>query len=179
MKQAEIAFVEKFVNARKAEINQQYESDIEQAKHRADLEVKTFINVHRYEFIQGDPRSVLQKFAEKIAMGYEMVGAYEQFSVECLPNFLSIALIVPAKKLQKQADEIRAKILGELIAAADERKAKALENVGAEALAALEAERARVLQRDTAAEIRRLIATSENRTTALSESVKMGESCHE
>lgn len=160
MKQSEIAFVEKFVNARKAEINQQYESDIEQAKHRADLEVKTFINVHRYEFIQGDPRTVLQKFQEKVALGYEMVGAFEQFSIECLPNFLSIPLIVPAKKLQKQAEEIRAKILGELIAAADERKAKALEAVGGEALAALEAERARVLQRDTAAEIRRLMGNA-------------------
>ncbi|EGK3660308.1 hypothetical protein IOT39_003993 [Escherichia coli] len=157
MKQSEIAFVEKFVNARKAEINAAYEADIEQAKHRADLEVKTFINVHRYTFIQGDPRTVLQAFAEKIALGYEMVGAYEQFSIECLPNFLSISLIVPAKKLQKQADEIRAKIMGELVAAADERKAKALDNVGAEALKALEAERARVQQRDTAAEIRRLM----------------------
>ena len=179
MKQAEIAFVEKFVNARKAEINQQYESDIEQAKHRADLEVKTFISVHRYEFIQGDPRSVLQKFQEKVALGYEMVGAYEQFSIECLPNFLSIPLIVPAKKLQKQAEEIKAKVFGEHVAIAEERKAKALEAVGAEALAALEAERARVQQRDTAAEIRRLLATSENRTIALTESVEMGESCNE
>lgn len=160
MKQAEIAFVEKFVDQRKKEINQQYESDIEQAKHRADLEVKTFINVHRYEFIQGDPRTVLQKFQEKVALGYEMVGAYEQFSIECLPNFLSIPLIVPAKKLQKQAEEIRAKIMGELIAAADERKAQALEAVGGEALAALEQERARVLQRDTAAEIRRLMGNA-------------------
>lgn len=157
MKQAEIAFVEKFVNARKAEINQQYESDIEQAKHRADLEVKTFINVHRYEFIQGDPRTVLQKFQEKVALGYQMISAFEQYSIEALPNFLSIPLVVPQKKLQKQAEEIRAKIMGELIAAADERKAKALENVGGEALAALEQERARVQQRDTAAEIRRLM----------------------
>jgi hypothetical protein len=162
MKQSEIAFVEKFVEQRKKEINAVYESDIEQAKHRADLEVKTFINVHRYTFIQGDPRSVLQKFAEKIAMGYEMVGAYEQFSIECLPSFLSIPLIVPAKKLQKEAEEIRAKILGELIAAADERKAKALDAIGSEALEALEAERARVLQRDTAAEIRRLMGESCN-----------------
>lgn len=162
MKQAEIAFVEKFINQRKKEINADYESDIEKAKHRADLEVKTFINVHRYEFIQGDPRSVLQKFQQKAALGYEMVGAYEQFSVQCLPNYLSIPLVVPAKKLQKQAEEIRAKILGEQIAAADERKAKALENVGAEALKALEAERARVQQRDTAAEIRRLMGESCN-----------------
>lgn len=162
MKQSEIAFVEKFVEQRKKEINAQYESDIEQAKHRADLEVKTFINVHRYTFIQGDPRSVLQKFQEKVALGYQMISAYEQFSVQCLPNYLSIPLIVPAKKLQKEADEIRAKIMGELIAAADERKAKALEAVGSEALAALEAERARVLQRDTAAEIRRLIGEVEH-----------------
>lgn len=162
MKQSEIAFVEKFVEQRKKEINAQYESDIEQAKHRADLEVKTFENTHRYEFIQGDPRSVLQKFAEKIATGYQMISAYEQFSIECLPCFLSIPLIVPAKKLQREAEEIRAKILGELIAAADERKARALEAVGSEALAALEAERARVLQRDTAAEIRRLIGEVEH-----------------
>ena len=160
MKQAEIAFVEKFIDQRKKEINSEYEAAIEQAKHRADLEVKTFINVHRYEFIQGDPRTVLQKFAEKIATGYQMIGAYEQFSIECLPGFLSVPLIVPAKKLQKQAEEIRAKIMGELIAAADERKAKALDNVGAEALKALEAERARVLQRDTAAEIRRLMGNA-------------------
>ena len=162
MKQSEIAFVEKFVEQRKKEINAVYESDIEQAKHRADLEVKTFINVHRYEMLQGFPRNVLMKFQEKVALGYQMVGPYEQFSVECLPNFLSIPLVVPAKKLQKEADEIRAKILGELIAAADERKAKALEAVGSEALAALEAERARVLQRDTAAEIRRLIGEAEH-----------------
>ncbi|EHR7341688.1 hypothetical protein KUW76_005235 [Escherichia coli] len=157
MKQSEIAFVEKFVEQRKKEINAVYESDIEQAKHRADLEIKTFLNTHRYTFIQGDARTVLQAFAEKIAKGYEMIGAYEQFSIECLPNFLSIPLIVPAKKLAEQAEEIRAKIMGELIAAADERKAKALEAVGGEALKALEAERARVLQRDTAAEIRRLM----------------------
>lgn len=157
MKQAEIAFVEKFVDARKAEINAAYEADIEQAKHRADLEVKTFINVHRYEFIQGDPRTVLQKFQEKVALGYQMISAYEQYSVECLPGFLSIPLVVPQKKLQKEAEEIRAKIMGEQIALADERKAKALEAVGGEALAALEQERARVLQRDTAAEIRRLM----------------------
>ncbi|MFY3466052.1 hypothetical protein ACOS7Q_24945 [Escherichia coli] len=162
MKQSEIAFVEKFVEQRKKEINAQYESDIEQAKHRADLEVKTFENVHRYEFIQGDPRSVLMKFQEKVALGYQMISAYEQFSIECLPNFLSIPLVVPAKKLQKEAEEIRAKIMRELIAAADERKAKALDAVGSEALAALEAERARVLQRDTAAEIRRLMGEVEN-----------------
>lgn len=162
MKQAEIAFVEKFVNARKAEINSDYESAIEQAKHRAELEAKTFINVHRYEMIQGAPREVLAKLIEKVRCGYELVGPYEQFSIEALPNFLSIPLIVPAKKLQKQAEEIRAKILGEQIAIADERKAKALENVGAEALKALEAERARVQQRDTAAEIRRLMGESCN-----------------
>ncbi|MCV5290184.1 hypothetical protein OFB97_33170, partial [Escherichia coli] len=76
--------------------------------------------------------------------------------------FLSIPLIIPAKKLQKEAEELRAKIMGELIAAADERKAKALEAVGSEALAALEAERARVQHRDTAAEIRRLMGESCN-----------------
>lgn len=162
MKQSEIAFVEKFVEQRKREINSVYESDIEQAKHRADLEVKTFISVHRYTMLQGDPRNVLAKFQEKVALGYQMVGPYEQFSVECLPNFLSIPLLVPAKKLQKQAEEIRARIMGELIAAADERKAKALEAVGSEALAALEAERVRVQHRDTAAEIRRLMGESCN-----------------
>lgn len=160
MKQAEIAFVEKFIDQRKKEINAVYESDIAQAKHRADLEIKTFLNTHRYEFIQGDPRSVLQKFQEKVALGYEMISAYEQYSVECLPNFLSIPLVVPQKKLQKEANEMYDRILGELVAAADERKAKALEAVGAEALAALEQERARVLQRDTAAEIRRLMGNA-------------------
>lgn len=157
MKQSEIAFVEKFIDQRKREINADYEAAIEAAKHRADLEVKTFLNVHRYTFIQGDPRSVLQKFQEKIQKGYSLIGAYEQFSITALPNYLSIPLLVPAKKLEEQAEEIRAKVFGEQVAIADERKAKALEAVGAEALKALEQERARVQQRDTAAEIRRLM----------------------
>lgn len=161
MKQAEKDFLAKFIAGRKDAIELEYKKAVDQAVACADLARKTWLEVHRFELLQGAPFDVLTRFAEKIKKGYELVGRHDEFWPEVAPNgFLSIPLIVPIKKLQKHANEYRQTILEERLNLARLQRDAALAAIEQEAFAALEAERAKVIQVDTAAEIRRLMGNA-------------------
>lgn len=139
MKQSEKDFLANFIAKRKEAIELKYKEAVDQATARADLERKTWLEVHRYEMLQGAPHDVLQKFQEKVRLGYELVGQHDRFWPEVTPNgFLSIPLVVPQKKLQKHAAEVRQAALDEQLNLARVQRDAALAVIEQEAFAALE-----------------------------------------
>ncbi|EOM3364254.1 hypothetical protein ACRTLH_005473 [Escherichia coli] len=157
MKQIEKNFLEQFIADRKQAIDDQYKEAIDQAAARADLERKTWLEVHRYEMLQGAPHDVLQKFQEKVRCGYELVGPHDRFWPEATPGFLSIPLVVPQKKLQKHAAEVRQAALDEQLNLARAQRDAALAGVEGEALKALEHFRAEQSEQSDADAIRALL----------------------
>lgn len=157
MKQTEKDFLADFIAKRKEAIELRYKEAIDQAAARADLEQKTWLEVHRYEMLQGAPHDVLIKFQEKVRCGYELVGPHEKFWVETMPGFLSIPLVVPQKQLQKQADEVRQSVLDEQLNNARLQRDAALAAIEHEAFAALEHFRAEQSEQSDADAIRKLL----------------------
>ena len=138
MKQVEKDFLEQFIAGRKQAIDNKYKEAVDQASKRADLERKTWLEVHRYEMLQGAPHDVLIKFQEKVRCGYELVGPHDRFWPEATPGFLSVPLIVPVKQLQKHAAEVRQSALDEQLNLARIARDAALAVIEQEALQALE-----------------------------------------
>lgn len=138
MKQSEKDFLADFIKGRKEAIELKYKEAVEQAAARADIEQKTWLQVHRFTMIQGAPHDVLTRFQEKVRLGYELVGPHEKFWVDTAPGFLSVPLVVPQKKLQKQADEVRQSVLDEQLNLARIARDAALAVIEQEALQALE-----------------------------------------
>ncbi|EPP4590484.1 hypothetical protein ACUSMN_004843 [Escherichia coli] len=161
MKQTEKDFLASFIAKRKEAIELKYKEAIDQAAARADLEQKTWLEVHRYTILQGAPHDVLQKFQEKVRCGYELVGPHEKFWVEAMPGFLSIPLIVPAKQLQKHADEVRQAALDEQLNIARIQRDAALAVIDQEALQALEHFRAEQSEQSDFDAIRKLLGGAE------------------
>ncbi|EGY9144707.1 hypothetical protein JI675_004983 [Escherichia coli] len=161
MKQAEKDFLANFIAKRKEAIELKYKEAVEQAAARADLEQKTWLEVHRYEMLQGAPHDVLQKFQEKVRCGYELVGPHEKFWVEAMPGFLSVPLIVPQKKLQKHAAEVRQAALDEQLNLARVQRDAALAAIEQEAFAALEHFRAEQSEQSDADAVRKLLDGAE------------------
>lgn len=157
MKQTEKDFLEQFIAGRKQAIDNKYKEAVDQAAARADLEQKTWLEVHRYEMLQGAPHDVLQKFQEKVRCGYELVGPHEKFWVDAAPGFLSIPLIVPVKKLQKHADEVRQAAFDAQLDIARGQRDAALAAIEQEAFAALEHFRAEQSEQSDADAIRKLL----------------------
>ncbi|WP_337081707.1 hypothetical protein [Escherichia coli] len=138
MKQIEKNFLEQFIANRKQAIENEYKEAVDQASKRADLEQKTWLQVHRFTMIQGAPHDVLTRFQEKIRLGYELVGPHDRFWPEATPGFLSVPLIVPMKQLRKHADEVRQSVLDEQLNLARIARDAALAVIEQEALQALE-----------------------------------------
>lgn len=157
MKQSEKVFLEQFIEQRKQAIDNKYKEAIDQAQARADLEVKTWLEVHRFEMIQGAPHDVLTRFAEKIRLGYDIVGPHEKFWVEVQPGFISVPLVIPHKQLQKQADEVRQSVLDEQLNLARIQRDAALAVIEQEALQALEHFRAEQSEQSDFDAIRKLL----------------------
>ncbi len=157
MKQVEKDFLEQFIAGRKQAIDNKYKEAVDQAAARADLERKTWLEVHRFEMLQGAPHDVLIKFQEKVRLGYELVGPHDKFWPESMPGFLSIPLIVPAKQLQKHAAEVRQAALDEQLNLARVARDTALAGVEGEALKALEKFRAEQSEQSDADAIRKLL----------------------
>lgn len=158
MKQSEKVFLEQFIEQRKQAIDNKYKEAIDQAQARADLEVKTWLEVHRFTMIQGAPHDVLTRFQEKVRLGYELVGPHEKFWVDAAPGFLSIPLIVPVKQLQKHAAEVRQSVLDEQLNLARIQRDAALAVIEQEALQALEHFRAEQSEQSDFDAIRKLLA---------------------
>ncbi|HBE2986450.1 TPA: hypothetical protein KL481_004514 [Escherichia coli] len=157
MKQSEKVFLEQFIEQRKQAIDNKYKEAIDQAQARADLEAKTWLEVHRFEMIQGAPHDVLTRFAEKIRLGYDLVGPHDKFWPESMPGFLSIPLIVPVKQLQKHAAEVRQSVLDEQLNLARIQRDAALAVIEQEALQALEHFRAEQSEQSDFDAIRKLL----------------------
>lgn len=157
MKQAEKDFLTDFIEGRKEAIGLRYKEAIDQAAARADLEQKTWLEVHRYEMLQGAPHDVLTRFQERIREGYTLVGPHEKFWVDTAPGFLSIPLIVPVKQLQKHAAEVRQAALDEHLNTARGQRDAALAAIEQEAFAALEHFRAEQSEQSDADAIRKLL----------------------
>ena len=157
MKQAEKDFLEQFIAGRKQAIDNKYKEAVDQASKRADLERKTWLEVHRYEMLQGAPHDVLTRFQERIREGYTLVGPHEKFWVDTAPGFLSIPLIVPVKQLQKHAAEVRQAALDEHLNTARGQRDAALAAIEQEAFAALEHFRAEQSEQSDADAIRKLL----------------------
>lgn len=138
MKQIEKNFLEQFIANRKQAIENEYKEAVDQASKRADIEQKTWLQVHRFTMIQGAPHEVLTRFQEKIREGYELVGPHDRFWPEATPGFLSVPLIVPMKQLRKHADEVRQSVLDEQLNLARIARDAALAVIEQEALQALE-----------------------------------------
>ncbi|ELS5869634.1 hypothetical protein R5P71_004244 [Escherichia coli] len=161
MKQTEKEFLAFFIAGRKEAIELKYKEAIDQAVARADLEAKTWLEVHRFEMIQGAPHEVLTKFQEKIGLGYKLVGPHDRFWPEATPGFLSIPLVVPQKKLQKHAEDIRQQTLDEHLNIARGQRDAALAGVEGEALKALEHFRAEQSEQSDADVIRKLLGEAD------------------
>ncbi|EGV2878765.1 hypothetical protein JF516_005200 [Escherichia coli] len=157
MKQTEKNFLEQFIADRKQAIDNKYKEAVDQAAARADLEAKTWLEVHRYEMLQGAPHAVLIKFQQKVRCGYELVGPHEKFWVETMPGFLSIPLVVPQKQLQKHAAEVRQAALDEQLNLARVQRDAALAVIEQEALQALEHFRAEQSEQSDFDAIRQLL----------------------
>lgn len=157
MKQSEKDFLADFIKGRKEAIELKYKEAIDQAQARADLEVKTWLEVHRFEMIQGAPHDVLMKFQEKVREGYTLVGPHDKFWPESMPGFLSIPLIVPVKQLQKHAAEVRQSVLDEQLNNARIQRDAALAVIEQEALQALEHFRAEQSEQSDFDAIRKLL----------------------
>lgn len=157
MKQFEKAAVQDFIEQRRTKIEHDYELAKDAALQRAELEAKTWLAVHRYEMLQGAPLMVLQKFQEKVRCGYELVGPHDRFWPEATPGFLSIPLIVPQKRLQKHADEVKQRTLGEQMAIAEANYRSALSGLEAEALDFLIAHRAKAAEQADINSVRALL----------------------
>lgn len=157
MKQTEKDFLDQFIADRKQAIENKYKEAVDQAVARADLEAKTWLEVHRFEMIQGAPHEVLTKFQEKIGLGYKLVGPHDRFWPEATPGFLSIPLVVPQKQLQKHAAEVRQAALDEQLNLARVARDAALAGVEGEALKALEHFRAEQSEQSDVAAIRKLL----------------------
>lgn len=161
MKQVEKDFLEQFIAGRKQAIDNKYKEAVDQAVARADLEAKTWLEVHRYEMLQGAPHDVLIKFQEKVRLGYELVGPHDKFWPESMPGFLSIPLIVPVKQLQKHAAEVRQAALDEQLNLARVQRNAALAVIEQEALQALEHFRAEQSEQSDFDAIRKLLGEVE------------------
>ncbi|HGT8958503.1 hypothetical protein [Escherichia coli] len=161
MKQTEKDFLADFIAGRKQAIDNKYKEAVDQAVARADLERQTWLEVHRFELLSGAPHDVLQKFQEKVRCGYELVGPHEKFWVETMPGFLSIPLVVPQKKLQKHADEVRQAALDEQLNLARLQRDAALAAIEQEALQALEHFRAEQSEQSDFDAIRKLLGEAE------------------
>ncbi|MBE8981148.1 hypothetical protein G9427_00010 [Escherichia coli] len=157
MKQTEKDFLADFIAKRKEAIEMKYKEAVDQAAARASLQQKTWLETHRYEMLQGAPHDVLQKFQEKVRCGYELVGPHEKFWVETMPGFLSIPLVVPQKKLQKHAAEVRQATLDEQLNLARVQRDAALAVIEQEALQALEHFRAEQSEQSDFDAIRKLL----------------------
>lgn len=158
MKQFEKAAVQDFIEQRRTKIEHDYELARDAALQRAELEAKTWLQVHRFTMLQGALHDVLQKFQEKVRCGYELVGQHERFWPEVTPSgFLSIPLIVPQKKLQKHADEVKQRTLGEQLAIAEANYRSALAGLEAEALDFLIAHRAKAAEQADINSVRALL----------------------
>lgn len=157
MKQSEKDFLADFIKGRKEAIELKYKEAIDQAQARADIEVKTWLEVHRFEMIQGAPHDVLMKFQEKVREGYTLVGPHDKFWPESMPGFLSIPLIVPVKQLQKHAAEVRQSVLDEQLNNARIQRDAALAVIEQEALQALEHFRAEQSEQSDFDAIRKLL----------------------
>ncbi|EPA7263013.1 hypothetical protein ACQ478_004990 [Escherichia coli O26:H10] len=157
MKQTEKDFLDQLIANRKQAIENKYKEAVDQAVARADLEAKTWLEVHRFEMIQGAPHEVLTKFQEKIGLGYKLVGPHDRFWPEATPGFLSIPLVVPQKQLQKHAAEVRQTALDEQLNLARVARDAALSGVEGEALKALEQFRAEQSEQSDVAAIRKLL----------------------
>ncbi|ELR6780756.1 hypothetical protein R4O10_004570 [Escherichia coli] len=157
MKQSEKDFLVNFIAKRKEAIELKYKEAVDQAAARADLERKTWLEVHRYEMLQGAPHDVLIKFQEKVRLGYELVGPHDKFWPESMPGFLSIPLVVPQKKLQKHAAEVRQAALDEHLNIARVQRDAALAVIEQEALQALEHFRAEQSEQSDFDAIRKLL----------------------
>ncbi|MDC7934876.1 hypothetical protein [Escherichia coli] len=161
MKQSEKVFLEQFIEQRKQAIDNKYKEAVDQATARADLEAKTWLEVHRFEMIQGAPHDVLTRFQEKVRCGYALVGPHEKFWPESMPGFLSIPLVVPQKKLQKHADDVRQQTFDEQLNIARVQRDAALAAVEYEALQALEHFRAEQSEQSDFDAIRKLMGEAE------------------
>ncbi|MBO0269355.1 hypothetical protein [Escherichia coli] len=162
MKQAEKDFLANFIAKRKEAIELKYKEAVEQAAARADLEQKTWLETHRFEMLQGALHDVLSKFQEKVRCGYELVGQHDRFWPEVTPSgFLSIPLIVPQKKLQKHAAEVRQAALDEQLNLARVQRDAALAVIEQEALQALEHFRAEQSEQSDFDAIRKLLGEVE------------------
>ncbi|EPE2545725.1 hypothetical protein ACSHE7_004996 [Escherichia coli] len=161
MKQTEKDFLTDFIKGRKEAIELQYKEAVDQAAARADLERQTWLEVHRFEMIQGAPHDVLTRFQEKVRCGYALVGPHEKFWPESMPGFLSIPLVVPQKKLQKHAAEVRQAALDEHLNIARVQRDAALAAIEQEALQALEHFRAEQSGQSDADAIRKLLGGAE------------------
>ncbi|HHL8702668.1 TPA: hypothetical protein ACQ8SH_004811 [Escherichia coli] len=161
MKQTEKEFLAFFIAGRKEAIESEYKEAVDQAVARADLEAETWLNVHRFEMIQGAPHEVLTKFQEKIGLGYKLVGPHDRFWPEATPGFLSVPLIVPIKQLQKHAAEVRQAALDEQLNLARVARDAALAGVEGEALKALEQFRAEQSEQSDADVIRKLLGEAD------------------
>ena len=157
MKQVEKDFLEQFIADRQQAIDNKYKEAVDQAIARADLEQKTWLEVHRFEMLQGAPHDVLIKFQEKVRCGYELVGPHDRFWVETLPGFISLPLVIPQKKLQKKADEVRQSVLDEQLNNARIQRDAALAVIEQEALQALEHFRAEQSEQADFDAIRKLL----------------------
>ena len=161
MNQIEKDFLANFIKERKEVIELKYKEAVDQAAARADLEQKTWLEVHRFEMLQGAPHDVLIKFQKKVREGYELVGPHEKFWVETMPGFLSIPLVVPQKKLQKHAEEVRQIALDEHLNAARGQRDAALAAIEQKALEALEHFRAFHAEQSDADAIRKLLGDNQ------------------
>lgn len=157
MKQFEKAAVQDFIEQRRTKIEHDYELAKDAALQRAELEAKTWLQVHRFTMIQGAPHDVLTRFQEKVREGYTLVGPHEKFWVDTAPGFLSIPLIVPQKRLQKHADEVKQRTLGEQLAVAEANYRSALAGLEAEALDFLIAHRAKAAEQADINSVRALL----------------------
>lgn len=157
MKQSEKDFLADFIKGRKEAIELKYKEAVEQAAARADIEQKTWLQVHRFTMIQGAPHDVLTRFQAKVREGYTLVGPHDKFWPESMPGFLSIPLIVPVKQLQKHAAEVRQSVLDEQLNLARIQRDAALAVIEQEALQALEHFRAEQSEQSDFDAIRKLL----------------------
>ena len=158
MKQSEKDFLANFIAKRKEAIELKYKEAVEQAAARADIEQKTWLQVHRFEKLQGALHDVLIKFQEKARCVYELVGQHDRFWPEVTTSgFLSVPLIVPQKKLQKHAAEVRQAALDEQLNLARVQRDAALAVIEQEALQALEHFRAEQSEQSDTDAIRKLL----------------------
>ncbi|EMB2430630.1 hypothetical protein U8Y61_004341 [Escherichia coli] len=161
MKQTEKDFLADFIKGRKEAIELKYKEAVDQAAARADLEQKTWLQVHRFTMIQGAPHDVLTRFQEKVREGYTLVGPHEKFWVEVQPGFISVPLVIPQKQLQKQAAEVRQSVLDEQLNIARGQRDAALAAIEQEAFAALEHFRAEQSEQSDADAIRKLLGAEQ------------------